>query len=200
VLVIERNPYFVTVFPAVARNARVKWQQELGDAPVKPPGPGIATRAIHDADISIAHLQQRLFVHSRDVPIVFYFGFFVVSGVLKFFVVGQMQETQVRRVEVALHGLKPVAGPLIAQSAAVLGFRHRPTQLRKPRRVIAPGSHESPDDPVLFDTRAGRRADLFLQPAARLLVRRVNASSVNVKFPAVVKAANPVLFVAPKKE
>jgi hypothetical protein len=146
------------------------------------------------------HIEQRLLVHARNVPVVFDAGFFVVGGALEFWIKREVQETQVRGIKVSLHGLKPVASPLVSQSAATLGFHHGPAQLRQRWRVFPIRSHVSPDDAVPFDAGIGGDADLLIELASWRFIRNVHAPTLNVKFPSVIEATQPVILITSEKQ
>jgi len=111
-----------------------------------------------------------------------------------------MQKTQMRRIKISLHGLKPVAVSSVSQSPTPRRFHQSPSELGQRRQVVPIRTHVGPDNAVSLDARIRGDTRLLVQLASGRLVRRVHALALDVKFPSVIEAAEPVLLVPSKKE
>jgi hypothetical protein len=110
-----------------------------------------------------------------------------------------MQKPEVRRVDVALQGLQPVALPLDEADVGLAlgnqgGFEHRQ------RRDLGLVAHEDPDQPAALDRLVGLGPDPVLEVSAIRHVGHVQALALDVELPPVIDAADAIVLVAPEEE
>src|SRR5579864_7530247 len=111
-----------------------------------------------------------------------------------------MQNPDMRGIEIALDRLQPIAAPLHeAQLHAALRSEEAFEMRQIPRRAVAV-AHIDPDHAVMLFRQIGLGFDLVEKLLAGGDVELVDAIAVDVVFPAVIDAANAVLFVAAIEE
>ena len=109
--------------------------------------------------------------------------------------VGGVQAGRMRRVDLALEHLRPVAINMNLQRRHARIRRRRKSgrlEFRHGRQV----AHVDPHKAAGFAHRIGARLDLVVDLGARRLGRHVEAVAVDVEFPAVIEAAQAAFFVA----
>src|SRR5215471_17757705 len=110
-----------------------------------------------------------------------------------------MQEIGMARVYPAFHRLE-IVRLLEALGNISMGFRYpRPLQFRQLGNTLS-WPHVSPDDSAILARRVRGRADSVMEGIFRWLVGHVDASAVDIKFPAVIDASKTTLFVATPEE
>src|SRR6266404_778846 len=113
--------------------------------------------------------------------------------------VGRMQRGGMRRVDLSLHDLCPIAGKLdLRNRDPRLSMRSPGRRLEFRHRLLWP--HIGPDEPAGLARGVGKMFCLFGQSACLRLRRHVDDSAFGVELPAVIEAAHAALFVAPESE
>lgn len=110
-----------------------------------------------------------------------------------------MQEAEMRVVDIAFQRLQPVALPLDAEEAELLGGQSCRLELGQRRRHRA-GTEIGPDEAGALHHREGASLDLVLEVLVRQHVRHVNAVAGDVELPAVVDAADAARLVAAEEQ
>ena len=110
-----------------------------------------------------------------------------------------VQEAEMRGVDVALERLQPVAFALDEEHVAlVLGQQDR-LEARQRRRRLAL-AHVGPDQAVALEHLVALRLDPLGERLVGGNVRHVDAVAVDVELPAVVGAADALVLVAPEEQ
>ncbi len=194
VLIVDRHPE-VAVGRVVAawRHHREAGHDPWRDAPVVLTLFGIAARADEQAAIGRHHLEHRLQV---------FLVVLVSLGTLEQRVgiqVATVQERDVARIDAAFQRLQPVAF-LAALGGEALAGRHGGKLPFRQRRLQFGRAHVDPDHTAALDQRVGLELDFVAIAALTRLRRDIDALAVNVVFPAVVRAADAVFFIAAKPQ
>ncbi len=160
----------------------------MGDAPVILAGITRAVGAVHGAVSGFLHLEMW-----RPVFLEIIGG--TSRGEMLFIKGAEMQERQVRRIDITLKRLQPVA---LAQSRPdpALALRQQVGfEFWQVRRRISV-AHVDPDNVTPFADSVRRCTDLVLDTTIRTFCRCFQAFARDVKLPAMVDATKTVLFVA----
>src|SRR5579863_6614954 len=110
-----------------------------------------------------------------------------------------MEQADMRGVEIAFDRLQPIAPALDETDLDLLGGREAGLERRQCRRTRAV-AHIDPDDAIALGCQISLGVDLVLEMLALRNIRHVEAVAVDIVFPAVIDAANAILFVAAVKE
>src|SRR5690606_34931645 len=103
-----------------------------------------------------------------------------------------MQERGMRGVDADFECLQPVAVDVSLEGERVVLGRDEAVEFGKRRRLAR--THVGEHDAVAFDARVRRRADLGVEGAAGRFCRLFQAGAVDVKQPAVERAAQPAVL------
>ena len=109
-----------------------------------------------------------------------------------------MQETEMRRVDVAFERLKVIALALNKRKPDLI-FRNFEDFEGRQRWHLGARPHVDPDQPGALDSLVCPRFDLRAEVLVRQHVRHVDAISCDIVFPAVINAADSPFFVPAKK-
>ena len=160
----------------------------MGDAPVILAGFTRAVGAVHGAVSGFLHLEMW-----RPVFLEIIGG--TSRGEMLFIKGAEMQERQVRRIDITLKRLQPVA---LAQSGPdpALALRQQVGfEFLQVRQRISV-AHVDPDNVTPFADSVSRCPDLVLDTTIRTFCRCFQAFARDVKLPTMVDATKTVLFVA----
>jgi len=98
-----------------------------------------------------------------------------------------MQEAEVRGVDVAFEPLQPIAVALDAEQIALAVAEQHRLEHRQLRR-LRPRAHVSPDQAVALDSGIGLGLDLLRKGLVLRHVRHVEAVAFDIELPAVIGA------------
>ena len=110
-----------------------------------------------------------------------------------------VQETEVRRVDLALHGLEIIGLPLKAPDAQLFVVQRKRLKARKLGRGL-PRPHIDPDESRSFPNAVGLRLDAVVRGQRTRQVRRVVTVAFHVELPTMIDAADTVMLVAAEEK
>src|SRR5690242_9136290 len=110
-----------------------------------------------------------------------------------------MEKRHVTGIDFAFDVLEIIAVLKSLVYVDVILWNQRPLELRQFRHNLL-RTHICPDHTASFAGWIGRLTDLLFEAALDRLVRHINALAIHIEFPAVINAAQPVLFVAAEKQ
>ena len=148
-------------------------------------------RAIGEAELRLGHAVFRRAIDDEIAPA-------IVLG-LRRACRAEMQNADMRGVEIALDRLEPIAMPLHEADVLALARLEAGLEQRQARR-LGRIAHIDPDHAVALRRQIGLGADPVLELLALGQIGLIDAIAVDIVFPAVIDAAYAVLLVAPQEQ
>src|SRR5208282_4226486 len=163
---------------------RPERQTEAGEAPIQVLLVLLAESAIKDADFRIHDL---------------IFGRAIGESRILALHHATVQETEVRRIDLALHGLEIIGLPLKAPDAPLFVIQPKRLKARKLGRRL-PRPDIDPDESRPFPNAVGLCLDAVARGQRTRQVRRVDTIAFHVELPTMIDAANTVMLVAAEEK
>jgi hypothetical protein len=145
-------------------------------------------RAIGEAELRLGHAVFRRAIGDEIAPAIV----LGLRGVCR----AEMQNADMRGVEIALDRLEPIAMPLHEAQLDEIRGREAGIEGRQ-RGRLGRIAHIDPDHAVALRRQIGLGADPVLELLALGQIGLIDAIAVDIVFPAVIDAAYAVLLVAP---
>ena len=110
-----------------------------------------------------------------------------------------VQKAEMRRVDVALQGLQPIALAHDASDVDFLGRTARSLDSRQWRRHLAL-AHIDIDDPATLRHLIGFRFDFVTDVLVLRRIRHIEAVAGSVELPAVIDTPQPAFLITPEEQ